>query len=55
MFGVPGDDPENHGLTVWEPMSFYVWKDSQNIDAVKAFLEFYFSEDALNLYFETYP
>lgn len=54
VFGVPGDDPDNHGLTVWEPMSFYVWKDSQNIDAVKAFLDFYFSEDMLNLYFETY-
>ena len=54
VFGIPGDDPDNMGLTVWEPMSFYVWKDSQNIDAVKAFLEFYFSEDALNLYFETY-
>ena len=54
VFGVPGEDPENHGLTVWEPMSFYVNKDSEHIDAIKAFLELYYSEDMLNLYFETY-
>lgn len=54
VFGVPGDDPENHGLTVWEPMSFYVNKDSANIDAVHAFLDFYFSEEMLDLYFDTY-
>ncbi|MBQ9065554.1 MAG: carbohydrate ABC transporter substrate-binding protein [Blautia sp.] len=54
VFGVPGDDADNHGLTVWEPMSFYVNKDSENIDAVHAFLDFYYSEEALDLYFETY-
>ena len=54
VFGVPGDDPENHGLTVWEPMTWYVNKDSEHIDAIKAFFEFYYSEEALNLYFETY-
>lgn len=54
VFGVPGDDAENHGLTVWEPMSWYVNKDSENVDAVKAFLEFYYTEEAMDLYFETY-
>lgn len=54
VFGVPGDDPNNHGLTVWEPMSWYVSKDSANIEAVKAFFEFYYSEEALDLYFGTY-
>ena len=54
VFGVPGEDPDNHGLTVWEPMSFYVNKDSENIEAVKAFLEFYYSEEMLDLYFGTY-
>ncbi|MBQ1492154.1 MAG: carbohydrate ABC transporter substrate-binding protein [Blautia sp.] len=54
VFGVPGDDPENHGLTVWEPMSFYINKDSENIDAIHAFLDFYFSEESLDLYFGTY-
>ena len=54
MFGVPGDDPDNHGLTVWEPMSFYINKDSENIDAVKAFLEFYYSEEMMDLYYGIY-
>lgn len=54
VFGVPGDDADNHGLTVWEPMSWYVSKDSENIEAVHAFLDFYYSEEALDLYFETY-
>ncbi|MDO4307665.1 MAG: ABC transporter substrate-binding protein [Eubacteriales bacterium] len=54
VFGVPGDDADNHGLTVWEPMSWYVSKDSENVDAVKAFLDFYYTEEALDLYFGTY-
>ena len=33
---------------------WYVNKDSEHIDAIKAFFEFYYSEEALNLYFETY-
>ncbi len=48
------DDPDNHGLTVWEPMSWYVNKDGENIEAVHAFLDFYYSDEALDLYFDTY-
>ncbi len=54
VFGIPGDDPENHGLTVWEPNAWYVNKDSENIEAIHAFFDFYCSEEALDLYFETY-
>ncbi len=54
VFGIPGDDPENHGLTVWEPNAWYVNKDSENIDAIHAFFDFYCSDEALDLYFETY-
>lgn len=54
VFGVPGDDADNHGLTVWEPMSWYVNKDTENVDAIKAFFEFYYSEEALDLYFGIY-
>ena len=28
VFGVPGDNADDHGLTVWEPMSWYVNKDT---------------------------
>lgn len=54
VFGIPGDDADNHGLTVWEPNSWYVSKDSENIDAVHAFFDFYYSDEALDLYFGTY-
>lgn len=54
VFGVPGDDPDNHGLTVWEPMSWYVGKDSEHIDAIKALFDFYYTDEALDLYFNTY-
>ncbi len=54
VFGVPGDNADDHGLTVWEPNGWYVNKDSQHIDAIKAFFDFYFSEEALDLYFGTY-
>ena len=54
VFGVPGDDPDNHGLTVWEPMSWYVGKDSEHVDAIKALFDFYYTDEALDLYFNTY-
>ena len=54
VFGVPGDDADNHGLTVWEPMSWYVNKDTENLDAVKAFFEFYYTEEMMDLYYDTY-
>lgn len=54
VFGVPGDDADNHGLTVWEPMSWYVNKESENIEAVHAFLDFYYEESSLDLYFGIY-
>lgn len=51
-FGIPGDDPANHGLTVWMPSAIYANKDTEHADAVQAFMEFYVSEEALNLYSE---
>lgn len=51
-FGIPGDDPENHGLTVWMPTAIYANKNSENAEAAKAFMEFYVSEEALALYSE---
>lgn len=54
-FGIPGDDPEDHGLTVWMPSSIYANKDSENVEAAKAFIEFYVSDEALDLYSEQVP
>lgn len=50
VFAIPGDDPEDTGLTVWMPGSLYGNKNSENVDAVKAFMEFYVSDEALDIY-----
>lgn len=49
-FGVPGDDADNHGITVWEPNAIYANKDSENLEAVKEFMEFYISAEGLDAY-----
>lgn len=55
VFGVPGDDPDNHGLTVWMSSAIYGNKNSENVDAVKAFMEFYLSTEALDAYAAQVP
>lgn len=49
-FAVPGDDAENCGLTVWEPNAIYMNKNTENADAVKAFMDFYISDAGLDAY-----
>ena len=50
VFGVPGDDADNAGITAWMPSSFYLDKNSENLDAVLAFMELYVSEEGLDAY-----
>lgn len=50
VFGVPGDDAANAGLTVWMPSSLYVNKNAENMDAVLAFMELYTSTEGLDTY-----
>lgn len=47
-FGVPGDDADNAGLTVWEPNAIYMNKNTEKADAVKAFMDFYISTEGLD-------
>lgn len=50
LFGIPGDDPDNHGLTVWEPTSWYGNKNSGKEEDIKRFMEFWISDEALDCY-----
>jgi len=50
VFGIPGDDADDHGLTVWMPGSFYGNKNAENIEAVLAFMEFYTTDEAVDAY-----
>ncbi len=53
VFGLPGDDPNNQGLTVWMPSGLYANKNSANVDAIMAFYELYLSDEALDAYAAT--
>ena len=50
VFGIPGDDADNAGLTLWMPTSIYGNKNSDNQEAILKFMEFYTSEEALDAY-----
>lgn len=50
VFAVPGDNADDNGLTVWMPTSVYGNKNSEKTDLIKAFMEFYVSDEALNAY-----
>lgn len=49
-FAIPGDDAANTGITVWEPNALYVNKNSEKIDDIIRFFEFYISADGLDVY-----
>jgi raffinose/stachyose/melibiose transport system substrate-binding protein len=50
VFGQPGDDPNNHGLTVWETGGWYIYKNSPNVEICKKLLEFYISQEGYDIY-----
>ncbi len=50
VFAIPGDDPENVGITTWMPNGLYGNKDSENVEDVVKFLEFFVSDKAIETY-----
>ncbi len=50
VFAVPGDDPNDNGITTWMPSSLYGNKNSDKADLVLEFMEFYVSDEALDAY-----
>lgn len=52
VFGQPGDGPGKPGLTVWMPASMYINKDSEHVELIKDFYEFYISDEAVAIYSE---
>lgn len=47
LFGVPGDDANNHGITTWPAGGLYVSKTSEHIDDALRFLNFFVSDEAV--------
>lgn len=50
IFPVPGDNPNDIGITVWMPNGWFVNKQSKKLDTVKKWLDFFISEEAWKLF-----
>ena len=50
IFAQPGDTPEETGMTVYMPNSFYVSKTSKQIDAAIRWLGFFVSAEGMDLF-----
>ncbi|UHA59995.1 extracellular solute-binding protein [Metabacillus litoralis] len=50
FFPQPGDSADKNGLTVWMPAGIFINKNSENVDDAKKFLEFYVSQEGVDLY-----
>lgn len=55
VFGIPGDDAADQGLTIWMPNALYINKNSENIEAIKAFFDLYLSNEGLDAYTAAVP
>ena len=49
-FGIPGDDPNNHGLTVWISNGIYIYKNTKVPDLAKKWIDYYVSEEGIGIY-----
>lgn len=50
IFPIPSDDENVNGFTVFMPNGVYANKDSKNVDAAVKFLQFYASEEGMNIF-----
>ncbi|AEF81504.1 ABC transporter substrate-binding protein [Leadbettera azotonutricia] len=50
VFGIPGDDPNNHGLTVWIPSGLYIYKNTPNLDLAKQWAAYTVSDEGIGVY-----
>jgi len=50
VFGQPGDNPDDHGITVWMPNSIYVFKNGKNVDKALEWIDFFVSPEGLAAY-----
>ncbi|WP_077625172.1 ABC transporter substrate-binding protein [Sediminibacillus massiliensis] len=50
VFPQPSDSPDTNGLTAWMPDAIMINKESENVDAAKKWLEYFISDEAIELY-----
>jgi raffinose/stachyose/melibiose transport system substrate-binding protein len=52
-FGVPGDDPNNAGLTVFPSNGFYIYRNTKVPDLVKRWVNYYLSQEGIAAFTST--
>ena len=50
FFPIPGDNPEDQGITTWMPAAVYGNKNTGKTEDILRFMEFYVSDEALDTY-----
>lgn len=50
VFAIPGDSADSNGLTVWYPSSWYINKNTKNLDACLALMKFWCSKEGIEIY-----
>jgi raffinose/stachyose/melibiose transport system substrate-binding protein len=50
VFGIPGDNPDDQGITLWIPNGLYGNKNSKNVALIKEFMKYFVSQDGLDAY-----
>lgn len=50
FFAVPGDNPEDSGITIWMPHGFYIAANAKNAENAKLWQEFTTTEEAAKAY-----
>lgn len=49
-FGQPGDNPDDHGLTVWMPDTYYFYSGSDKKDAMMQFADYMLKPESIELF-----
>lgn len=52
FFPQPGDDPDDHGITLWSPAGIAVYRDGPNVDAALELLEFFVSPEGMDAFMQ---
>jgi raffinose/stachyose/melibiose transport system substrate-binding protein len=50
VFGIPGDDPNNHGLTVWIANGICIYRNTRVPDLAKQWISYYVSPEGMGVY-----
>jgi raffinose/stachyose/melibiose transport system substrate-binding protein len=48
VFGVPGEDPNNHGLTVWIAEGLYIYRNTRVPELAKQWISYFVSQDGIS-------